>query len=150
MKPHFLELFEYNMLMNQKLIELLIEHKLQLPAKSEKLINHILNAQQIWNSRILNLSQFAVWQINNFSDLKFINTSNYKQSLKILAAYDLNLKIFYKNSKGEPFSNSIHDVLFHIINHSTYHRAQIATDLKYIGIEPLNTDFIFYKRKIEI
>ena len=54
------------------------------------------------------------------------------------------------NSKGETFSNKIKDILFHIINHSTYHRAQIATDLKQNGIEPINTDYIFYKRKLEL
>ena len=56
-------------------------------------------------------------------------------------------KIIYKNSKGIEFSNTVQDVIFHVINHSTYHRAQIASDLKANGIEPINTDYIFYKRK---
>ena len=38
-------------------------------------------------------------------------------------------------------------MLFHFVNHSTYHRGQIASNLKEHGIEPLVTDYIFYKRK---
>ncbi|WP_081413715.1 DinB family protein [Eisenibacter elegans] len=35
--------------------------------------------------------------------------------------------------------NSAQEVFFHIINNSTYHRAQIATELKQQGINPLAT-----------
>jgi uncharacterized damage-inducible protein DinB len=35
-------------------------------------------------------------------------------------------------------------VLRHIVNHSTYHRGQIASKLKRFGIEPPNTDFFFW------
>lgn len=58
----------------------------------------------------------------------------------------LKKKISYKNSRGERFENSVRDILFHVINHSTYHRGQIATDCKLHGMTPLATDYIFYKR----
>ncbi len=35
-------------------------------------------------------------------------------------------------------------LLRHIVNHSTYHRGQIASKLKRFGIEPPNTDFFFW------
>lgn len=35
-------------------------------------------------------------------------------------------------------------LLRHIVNHSTYHRGQIAPKLKRFGIEPPNTDFFFW------
>ena len=35
-------------------------------------------------------------------------------------------------------------VLRHIVNHSTYHRGQVASKLKRFGIEPPNTDFFFW------
>ncbi|MCF8317339.1 MAG: hypothetical protein K9I02_01220 [Haliscomenobacter sp.] len=58
----------------------------------------------------------------------------------------MKLIINYSNSKGQLFSNSIQDMLFHIINHSTYHRGQVATEFKRQGLEPLVTDYIFFKR----
>jgi uncharacterized damage-inducible protein DinB len=35
-------------------------------------------------------------------------------------------------------------MLRHIVNHSTYHRGQVASKLKRLGIEPPNTDFFFW------
>ncbi len=35
-------------------------------------------------------------------------------------------------------------MLRHIVNHATYHRGQIASKLKRLGIDPPNTDFFFW------
>jgi uncharacterized damage-inducible protein DinB len=35
-------------------------------------------------------------------------------------------------------------VLRHIVNHSTYHRGQVASKLKRLGIEQPATDFVFW------
>lgn len=111
------------------------------------MLNHLINAQEIWNNRILNQkSTVEVWEKRSLIDLEEINKSNYNQSLQIIETIDLSQKINYKNSKGSEFSNSVQEILFHVINHSTYHRAQIASDLKANGIEAINTDYIFYKR----
>ena len=150
MNENFIELLKYNNHFNQKLITLIFENKMHASGKTQKLINHLINAQQIWNARMQNTEQFDVWQINDWFQLSSIDSNNFETSLKIVNDFDLNASIQYTNSKGETFSNKIKDILYHIINHSTYHRAQIATDLKQNGIEPINTDYIFYKRKLKL
>ena len=149
MKEKFIELFEYIYHFNNKLIEFISENFQLKPEKTVKLLNHLINAQQIWNARINNESEFEVWQINDWNNISKINTDNYSKTLEIIHNKSPENSIEYKNSKGEKFRNKIEDVLFHVINHSTYHRAQIATDIKNNGIEPINTDYILYKRKIE-
>lgn len=53
----------------------------------------------------------------------------------------------YINLKGEPFESSYLDTLFHVVNHSTYHRGQIITMLREAGIEKVvSTDLIHYIR----
>lgn len=149
MKEKFAELFEYNFHFNDKLISFVSENFKVVPEKTMTLLNHLVNAQQIWNARINGESEFEVWQINEWNRLTEINQKNYENSLQILNSLNVFDEIDYKNSKGQKFSNTIEDVLFHVINHSTYHRAQIATDIKNHGIEPMNSDYIFYKRKLE-
>ena len=39
-------------------------------------------------------------------------------------------------------------IMIHLVNHSSYHRAQIAMLLRQNGFEPVNTDFITYDRVI--
>lgn len=77
---------------------------------------------------------------------KHIDRINYEHSLLILGDSDLDKTIHYTNTREQVFNNSIRDILFHIINHSTYHRGQIATEFRQNGLDPLVTDFIVYKR----
>lgn len=149
MKEEFENLFEYSNHYNQLLISLISENHQNVSEKVVKLMNHIINAHQIWNARITNEKQFDVWQINNWDQNSTIDNDNYNKTLKIISGCNLNDPIEYKKSKGTIFTNKIKDILFHVVNHSTYHRAQIATELKNCGIEPINTDYIFYKRKTE-
>lgn len=147
MKSFFKELFEYNFHSNQQLAELFLQHSNEASEKSLKLFSHILNAHHIWNNRIEEKQKtFNVWDIHTVQAFKQIDKNNHESSLRILDTFDLNQNIFYSNSKGDKFNNNIKDMLFHVINHSTYHRAQIATEFKQSGITPLATDYIFYKR----
>ena len=45
---------------------------------------------------------------------------------------------------GRSFTLPRWAILRHIVNHSTYHRGQIASKLKRFGIEPPNTDFFWW------
>lgn len=147
MKEFFKELFEYNYNYNQKLSDIYICEFDKISEKATILYNHVLNAHQIWNNRIEpKQTTFGVWQIHPIKDVKGIDKLNYEQSLIVLEKFDLGETINYVNTKGEILQNSLRDIFFHVINHSTYHRGQIATEFKNCGIEPITTDYIFYKR----
>ncbi|WP_414711827.1 DinB family protein [Sphingobacterium sp. UBA1498] len=44
------------------------------------------------------------------------------------------------------FHNKVNDILLHVFNHGTYHRAQIASEMRRNGVEPINTDYITFIR----
>ncbi|HUP48779.1 MAG TPA: DinB family protein [Thermoanaerobaculia bacterium] len=48
---------------------------------------------------------------------------------------------------AEPFTNRFLDVLFHVVNHSNYHRGQLITMLRQVGAIPPGTDLIVYRRE---
>jgi uncharacterized damage-inducible protein DinB len=148
MKPFFKELFTYCDFFNGKIIEILNENQAVIPQKTIRLFNHTLNAHQIWNSRILNQTPFGVWDIHALEDLATINKKNQALSLEIIDQYDFEQVITYKNSRGEQFSKLVRDILFHVVNHSTYHRGQIMADLREHNIEPVSSDYIFYAQNI--
>lgn len=147
MKQFFKELFEYSHHFNGKLSEVFTDNPDKTSEKAVKLYNHVLNSHQIWNNRIdAKQAAFGVWELHAVQDLKSIDQINYTTTLQIIDKFDLNEIINYSNSKGLAFSSSIRDILFHVINHSTYHRGQIATEFKNLGLEPLVTDYISFKR----
>lgn len=146
MKEKLADLFEYTFHFNKKMIAVISENISGVDEKIIGLINHTLNAQQVWNSRISGEASFEVWQINPFETLQDINQLNFKKSIGIVTDFDLDQKITYQNSRGTEFENTVFEMLFQAINHSTYHRGQINSLLKQHRIEPLLTDYIFYKR----
>jgi uncharacterized damage-inducible protein DinB len=147
MKSFFNELFEYSHYFNQKLGDAFTDNADRVSEKAIKLYSHILNAHQIWNNRI-NPKQviFGVWEIHSIQNCKQIDRENFENSLVLIDKFDLNETVHYTNTKGEAFTNDVKSIIFHIINHSTYHRGQIASELKRNGLDSLVTDYILYKR----
>lgn len=147
MTSFFKELFEYGHHFNQQLWTVFAEQPKLTSERSIKLFNHILNAHQVWNTRITgDRSPVDPWDLRPISELKETDSLNYTNSIRILDQADLNSVIKYSNSKGDHYTSSVRNILFHVINHSTYHRGQIATEFKQNGIDPLVTDYIFFKR----
>lgn len=146
MKTFFIELYAYNHHFNQKILKVCRERPDQVSEKSIQLFGHLLNAHHIWNERILHREiTTQTWDVHSFDDLNHMEEENNKLTLNILDTHDLNVPISYRMGNGIKRTNTLHDILFHTINHSTYHRGQIATEFRTSGIAPLLTDYIAYK-----
>jgi uncharacterized damage-inducible protein DinB len=147
MKVFFNHLFDYNFYCNKKLIEECSKLN-DVSEKSSELFSHILNGHQLWNSRILSKSsEYAFWQIHPISTWGDIHYENQRNSFEIVTnTNDFEKRIDYENTEGRLFTNTVQEMLFQIINHSTHHRAQIAMDFRANGLEPINMDYAFYKR----
>jgi uncharacterized damage-inducible protein DinB len=148
MKDFYKELFTYGNYINTKLIALFLSSETPIPEKALVFLSHIINTQRVWNNRIeRDTTDFGIWELQPLDTLQQIEQENFERSLYLVDTADLERMVHYTNSRGEQYDNTIKDILFHVINHSTHHRAQIASVLKSAGIEPLITDYIFYKRK---
>ena len=147
MKDFFKDIFQFHHHYNQLLIDQVALHETALPKRTFPLVCHILNAGQIWNSRILLLPSLGVHQMHTFSECRQIDDTIFRDVLEILENRALSEIIHYKTSTGQEFANSIRDILFHSANHATHHKGQVISDFRLSGIEPLITDYIFYKRE---
>ena len=147
MKTFFNELFDYNFYCNKKLIEACTALD-EVPSKTKELFSHMLNAHHIWNSRITGKEpEYEVRQSHPIKDWADIHYENQRASFEIITnGDDFEKRIDYENSEGRLFTNTLQDLLFHIINHSTHHRGQIATDFRVNDLEPQSLDYAFYKR----
>lgn len=148
MKNFFNQLFDYNFYCNKKLIDQFTMLEVTPTEKHVLWFSHLFNAQHIWNSRITGATKdFNVFQLHAIIDFENIHYENQRNSFEIVThTSDFEKRINYQNSKGQQFIHTIKDILFHIINHSTYHRGQIAIASRGNGMEPLPLDYIHYKR----
>jgi uncharacterized damage-inducible protein DinB len=147
MEEFFNELFDYNFFCNKQIIEACGQFEV-VPEKSASLISHILNAHHIWNTRITGTDpNLAFWQEQPQKIWEEIHYENQRNTFEIITNTDnFEARIDYLNSEGRLFTNTVQDMLFHIINHSTHHRAQVLADFRDNGIEPKALDYVFYKR----
>lgn len=153
MAKYFSKLFDYDKFTNLKLIECLNEEEKCKP--SIGLMSHLLVAQQIWLKRCKGepSGRGVLWPSWPLSDLHSIVLRNHEDWIFFLNSLDENdfiKPVVYQNSQGVSFANQLDDVLAHVINHGTHHRAQIGQQLKMHKIKLPSTDYIFYMREQSI
>jgi len=150
MLDYFKRLFQYNAWAQERVLAAL--EKMESGIRDEKAIKtagHILLASRLWLNRLAGKANIDMAQNLSlvqcralFEELK----PEWKAYLENLSESKLSEKASYKVTEGKVFENVISDALTHLVNHSTYHRGQIATFIKRSGGEVPNTDFIAFAR----
>ena len=153
---------QYNAWANQKTVTILAEvddNTLDTEMKSSfptirKTLMHVWDAQQIWFLRIQGHST-TKWPSQDFTgsteDLYKAYVQNSNEFAAFIASKDrafLDSNITYKNMKGVEFTSVAEDILFHVVNHGTFHRGQIVTMLRELGFTSFpSQDLITYLRE---
>jgi uncharacterized damage-inducible protein DinB len=150
MKEYFLKLYQYNAWANRKVIDCMKRQQVDHD-RSLLLMSHLLSALFIWLNRIKGLptSPFPLWEQYKLSELETMVEDSSRNWLEFIESTDnFNRQLSYNNYVGDPYINNVEQIMIHLVNHSTYHRGQIAVHLRENGYEPVNTDFITYDRVI--
>ena len=122
---------------------------------SLRMFDHILNAQQVWLTRLQlqDSSKVVIWAEGDFDDCAKrldLLAGELTEYLDGLSDVDMDETIAYANQWDEPFESTRFDILVHLFTHSHYHRGQIAVSVRRAGGKPAATDFIFGVRKHDI
>jgi uncharacterized damage-inducible protein DinB len=150
MKEYFLKLYQYNAWSNKRVLGC-IERQQVNDEKILSLMGHIVAAQFLWLHRIQGLPapDVKLWGNYTLEQLKAMAEDAGKKWLSFVESQDnFNRELSYTNYVGDPYTNNVETIMIHLVNHSSYHRAQIAMLLRQKGFEPINTDFITYDRVI--
>lgn len=113
-------------------------------------LTHVVWSEWIWLQRWKGVSPTIV-----FSPADFPNVESLRVQFQTVAAEraafleDLTIErlpqvIEYSNVKGQVWRYPLWQQLYHVVNHSTYHRGQVATMLRQLGAAPTPTDFLVY------
>jgi uncharacterized damage-inducible protein DinB len=60
----------------------------------------------------------------------------------------IDVEFAWVNSKGEAHRAPLRHVLLHVVNHSTYHRGQVVSQLRQLGHQSPPTDLVYYRGAI--
>jgi uncharacterized damage-inducible protein DinB len=102
----------------------------------EKTALHIWDAEHVWLKRLQGES-LTDWPSKDFKGDKSECLKGWLDNLKgfrdQVASKDedyLQSVISYKNIVGKPYSNTVEEIIYHVVNHGTFHRGQIITMLR--------------------
>jgi uncharacterized damage-inducible protein DinB len=129
----------------------------------EKTILHIWDAELVWFKRLQGES-LTDWPSKSFEGDRETLITGWIDNCIALKEYIeskgedyLSTAIAYKTMEGKPYSNTVEEMLYHVVNHGTFHRGQIVTMLRANGIDQLgineqssSTDLITYLRAVTV
>jgi uncharacterized damage-inducible protein DinB len=137
--------FSYNHWANREVLNVIRTHG-GADERTLDLMAHILSAERLWLERMKQQPQSSpVWPKASLEQCEARAaemTRLWQEYLESITTGDLSQSFSYKNSKGEPWTSTILDVLTHVVMHSAYHRGQIASHMRASGQTPAYTDFI--------
>jgi uncharacterized damage-inducible protein DinB len=117
-----------------------------------KTVMHMMEVENVWWQRLQLVEQPTPsgWFTGNFNELskKLLGLSQQWQNW-MGNTNDANIDhVFaYYNFQKEYFKQPVYEMLLHLFNHQTFHRGQIITMFRQLGLEKIpQTDFIVFTR----
>jgi uncharacterized damage-inducible protein DinB len=164
LKQLLLSYTRYNHWANERLLSIvssqITEEQLDLEVISSfkslrKTIFHIWDAETIWLKR-LNGEDVTDWPSKSFSGTTAEMITGLLDNNKALITFVetcgdqfLKTQFEYHAIDGTAYKNVVGDAIQHCVNHSTFHRGQIVTLLRQLGLTKLAaTDYIAYCRSL--
>lgn len=115
---------------------------------------HIVGAEHIWLSRWIGQPANKLLDPKDYSTIPAIRQKwddveqDMSDFVSNLTEENLSATVTYRTTEGKQLSNPLWEMMQHVVNHSTYHRGQIVTMLRQLGVKPIGTDLItFYRQK---
>lgn len=159
MKKLLLHYAKYNVWANTLLAETAAEHPsiLNTEVKSSfpsllKTFIHIAEAEKVWLLRLqgTSLAQLSDAAVPHTPESVIVTSEELYELIEGMNDDFFNSIITYTNTKGQSFKNSAHIMMMHCLNHSTFHRGQIVTIMRELGLKEIPaTDLIVYQRVME-
>ncbi len=111
---------------------------------------HILSAEWVWLERWGGNSPTAMPDLGPLENVAAFLVrwreveAGQRAFLERVGPADLARVVGYTNFRGEAWRYPLGQMLRHLVNHSTYHRGQVATLLRQLGAAPNPTDLLVF------
>jgi uncharacterized damage-inducible protein DinB len=111
---------------------------------------HILYGEWVWRRRWAGASPKEVFDAEQFPSVDTLESAwhvlEHEQRAFIDALSDdrLAIEVGYTNREGSAWQYPLGLMMQHVVNHSSYHRGQVAAALRQLGTTPPATDFLVF------
>jgi uncharacterized damage-inducible protein DinB len=118
-------------------------------------LTHIVWAEWIWLQRWNGSSGQHRFDAAEFPDVYALNTrwvelkTEQRTFVESVTAERLGAVVEYVNLQGRTWRYRLWRQMYHVVNHSTYHRGQLTTMLRQLGTVPIPTDFLVFHDELD-
>ena len=111
-------------------------------------LTHIMWAEWLWLQRWTGSSPTDVFRPQDFPSIAMLGRrwgqiqTAQTRFVDSLTGEALHQTVRYVNLKGETWEYPLWRQVYHVVNHSSYHRGQVTQKLRQLGIAPRATDFL--------
>lgn len=161
---HFRRLFEYEFRCTPLVHEGLVRSResiertglAALAAPFERAVaiwSHVQAARRTWLVRLGRPIEapgdglFPIWPIDKARAEAETMDAAWRGYIEALDARELARVTRYTSTEGKAYDTDVRDILTHVVNHSSYHRGQIASLIAATGTKPPITDYVFFCRR---
>jgi uncharacterized damage-inducible protein DinB len=162
MKSLLLKYLQYNHWANEKMCNYLSgvdEDEILANKKAEyqtikKVILHVADSEQTWLARLNGKNIPHMHKLDSsgsFAGICSTIRNNSVDFIEFVSGKDDQFLLSvteYVNLKGKTFSQNNAEIILHCMNHSTFHRGQVMSMLRYVGYTDQSaSDFIMFLRE---
>jgi uncharacterized damage-inducible protein DinB len=118
--------------------------------RATEIFSHVQAARRLWLSRLEGTvappadGLFPSWSLKKAAAESQEMDTAWLTSARALTERALERVIAYRTTEGFDRASPVCDILVHVVNHSTYHRGQIARLVAECGVKPAVTDYIHF------
>jgi uncharacterized damage-inducible protein DinB len=161
--PVIQELYQYNRWANDRVFEALssltqAEFTRNLAGSYPSVrdtLAHIVWAEWIWLQRWKGISPQLVFEPGDFPAVGALRARwldveiDRRAFIETLTTEGLLGHVQYVNRQGQTWRYPLWRQMYHVVNHSTYHRGQLTTMLRQLAARPIPTDFLVFHDELD-
>jgi uncharacterized damage-inducible protein DinB len=119
-------------------------------------LTHMLSAEWMWLERFKGVSPERPIDESEFPDLislrdRWTAIEEHRAAwFESLSEDAVSKRIRHTTAKGVEHEAPLWQLVQHVANHATYHRAQVITLLRVLGVTPVSTDLLVWDRERQL
>jgi uncharacterized damage-inducible protein DinB len=112
---------------------------------------HVLGAEQVWLARFVGAPLDRLPSEQDWPDLPTLAAgfTDFWPQLEVFLASltetQIDSNLAWVNYRGERHEAPFRQAVLHFANHSTYHRGQVASQMRQLGHKPPATDLVYWR-----
>jgi len=131
-----------------------LEHleRAEEPLEPLKFYAHVLAAERLWYLRLHEENWTVIpvwpdWDLEKCRRMAAENADLFEAFIEKLSEADCRREVAYTNTQNLQWTNTVGDILLHVMVHGSHHRGQVAHAMRRHGDTPALVDYIAFVRE---